>query len=403
VIIRLTLIALLVVNSYAIDMVNNSFIDFVRFVSNSTDKNFIIDEDIDTHISIVLPHHFDTKDSFKVLKNILQKNDMYLVKIGSTYYIKRSDIKRFFSVKLVFLLPDKIIPIIKKYYPNIQLSKSKKTIIYQATYKQSLQIKNLISLLDKPTKSKKVRISLISYKDIDIYKYGLNFNLKSTSTNYDLQYKTFLNNLIGSSSFVFKISTFDLSTFISDLKTNNLINTKFSPTLSLFDNEVTKFSITQKIPYLNGNTSINGANDVKNETYSYNDVGSTILLDKVSITDEDIYFHISMKYEVILDKTLTPTTSMRYIDNYIKLHNNQSIIIAGFTSEEISKLHNEIPLLASIPYLGDIFKWDSDNNKKETFAIIISNIDTANEFAQKGGSPTLVGENKANGVSPLTY
>ncbi|WP_457744112.1 hypothetical protein [Sulfurimonas sp.] len=374
-------------NLFAIDLANTSFVDFVRFVSNSTNKNFIIDENVDKTISIILPHKFDLHDSFSILKSILRKNNMYLVRVGSVYYIKKSDVKKFYSYKLTFLLPDKIIPILKKYYPLLNFSKSKKTIIFYSTYKQNAQISRLISLLDKPTKSKKVRISLISYKDSDIYEYGLNFNLKSSSTNYDLEYKTFLNSLISTSSFLFRINTFDLSAFISDLKTHNKIKTKFSPILSLYDNKVTRFTISQKIPYLNGQTSINGANDIKNNSYSYNDVGTMITVDNVSITDEDIYFHINMKYEIILDKTITPTTSKRSIDNYMKLHNDESIVIAGFNSDEISTLHREIPLLSSLPLVGNAFKWDSNVNKNETFAIIVSNIDNASKFAHKGGTP----------------
>jgi hypothetical protein len=87
----------------------------------------------------------------------------------------------------------------------------------------------------------------------------------------------------------------------------------------------------------------------------------------------------------------------------IKLHNNQSIVIAGFNNEEISRIHKEIPLLSSLPYVGKVFKWDSNSKNKETFAIIVSNIDAANDFAKKGGTPLKRGKYRANEVSLLTY
>jgi len=385
--VRWTLLLLLInFNLYAIDLVNTSFIDFIRFVSNSTNKNFIIDEDIDKSVSIIIPHNFNNRDSFKVLKSILAKHDLYVMKIGTTYYIKKSDIESFHSYKLNYLLPDKVIPILEKYYPKIHISKSKKTIIYRSLYKEHLNIKKLISLLDQPTKSKKIKITLISYKESDLIEYGMSLDLKYKADTSSIQYSTFLSNLISSSSLIVTSNKFDISAFITDLQSKELIDSKFSPTLSLFDNEPTTFEITQKIPYLNGQTSINGSNDINNDTYSYNDVGSTIEIDKVSITDDEVYFHIKMKYEIILEKSLTPTTAKRNIDNYIKLKNKETLIIAGIKSEEVTKLHREIPLLSSIPWIGRAFQWDSNSKKNETFAIIITNVDTANKFAKKEGT-----------------
>jgi type II secretory pathway component GspD/PulD (secretin) len=309
---------------FAIDLVDNSFIDFVRFVSNSTGKNFIVDEDIDTRISVILPHDFNNLDSYKVLKSVVSKKNMFIVKIGSTYYIKKikkkkPPIKQFFSKKLLFLLPKNIIPIIKKYYPNVKITKSKKTVIYMCTKQEEKSISKLITMLDKPNKSKKVKITLISYNDSDLYEYGLSLDASVKNGLNSIQYKTFLQNLVSSSSLVLNLQNIDISAFITDLKTKELIDSKFSPTLTLSDGKSTEFSITQKIPFLNGSTSINGSNDVKEDTYSYNDVGSSVYLDNVTITDDELYFHIKMQYEIILEKSLTPTTSKRSIDNYLKL------------------------------------------------------------------------------------
>jgi type II secretory pathway component GspD/PulD (secretin) len=387
---------------FAIDIANNSFIDFVRFVSNSTNKNFIIDENIDKRISVILPHHFNNKDSFRVLQSVLKKNKMYLQHMGTTYYIKKiKKEKHFYSYKMVFLLPDKVIPIIKKYYPKVQLSKSKKTIIYQSFKKDSIQINKLISLLDSPTKSRKIRISLISYKDSDIKEFGMTLKAKLSNGPNNIEYKNFLNNLLSSSSLFMNYKNFNIAAYFTDLATKQLIDFKFSPILSLYDNKNTSFSITQNIPYLDGTQSINGSNDIKNNTYKYNDVGSVINVRHVSITDDSVYFNIDMKYEVVLDKSATPTTSKRYINNYLKIRNGESLLITGLKSSDVSKLHREIPILSSIPFIGRAFQWDSNERKNETFAIIISNIDNASEFALEGVPPLFAGEKRANEVSPL--
>ncbi len=372
---KIIAVLLIITNVFAVDLVNSSFVDFVRFVSNSTNKNFIIDEDINKNISIIIPHSFKNKDSYKVLVSVLRKNNMYLERFGSVYYIKKAKkIKKFHSYKLVFLLPDKIIPILKKYYPDIRVSKSKKTIIFHCFDEDYKQIVKLISLLDKPTKSKKIKISLISYKDNDLTEFGLNLDIGNSNSEFTARYKTFLDNLVSRSSLAVSYKTFDITAFFSDLQTHELIDFKFSPTLSLYDGKTTTFSITQNIPYLEGTRQINGDNDIENNVYKYNDVGSLINIDKVSITDNSIYFHISMKYEVVLERSVTPTTSKRLIDNYLKINDGESVLIAGLKSDELSKVHREIPLLSSLPVLGDLFKWDSDKHNEETFAIVISSV-----------------------------
>lgn len=364
------------ISLFAVDLVGNSFIDYIRFVSNTSNVNIIIDEDINTNFSLILPADYKSKDSFKILKFVLEKHDLYLVKYDSIYYIKKiSKEKKYNSVKLKFLLPDNIIPIINKYHSDIVVSKSKKTIIFKADYKESKEIKELIDLLDKPTKTKKIKITLISFQDDDIEEFGLNFDSKVSNDKNNFEYKTLINNLSTSQVLSVNIPNFALDIYLSDLKTHSIVDFKFSPILSLFDNEKTDFHIVNNIPYLSEDRAINGTNNIESNSFQYKDVGSKIEIDKVSVTDESVYFHISMQYEIILDSSLTPTTAKRSIDNYIKLKNGETIMIAGLKGTEVRKLKREIPLLASIPYLGEVFKWNYDSTKQETFAILISNID----------------------------
>jgi len=54
---------------------------------------------------------------------------------------------------MVFLLPDKVLPILKKFYPTVKFSKSKKTIIFYTLHKNYTNIIKLLNLLDSKTKS----------------------------------------------------------------------------------------------------------------------------------------------------------------------------------------------------------------------------------------------------------
>jgi len=84
---KFLLIIYLSFNLYAIDLSNSSFVDFVRFVSNVTHKNFIIDENVKNNISVIIPNDFKPIYSFKILKSILLKNDLFLSKTGENIFI----------------------------------------------------------------------------------------------------------------------------------------------------------------------------------------------------------------------------------------------------------------------------------------------------------------------------
>lgn len=377
---------ILISNLFSFDMSGTSFTEFVRFVSNTSNVNIIIDEKIDTKFSVIMPKDFNTKHSFKVLKSVLFKHDLYLSNYGSVYYIRKiEEVKKYYSIKLKYLIPSKIIPIINIHMPKMKISKSKKTIIFNSTKKEYKSIVNLVSLLDKETKSKKVKITLISYQKGDLLEFGVNIDLKYSNEFGDrnFQYKSFVDNINTSSSLKLNIPSFNIDFFISNLESKNIIDLKFSPTLSLFDNEITKFSITENIPFLSEDRSVNGDNEIESNSFQYKDVGSVIYIDKVAITDEELYFHISLDYEIIVEKTLTPSSAKRSIDNYIKLKNGESMMIAGIKGSELRTLHRKFPILGDIPYLGNLFKWDSESIKEETFAILISNVDSSYTYKDR--------------------
>ena len=374
--VKLILVLLLLIsNVNAMDMAGTGFIDLVRFISNTSKINIVVDEEINTKFNVIFPNDYDPINALSILKTILYKNKMVMVKRGNIYYIKKIDSEeQYYSIKLRYLLPDKVIDTIRLYHPTIVVSKSKKTIIYKSNTKVSKEIAKLVSLLDKPTKSKKIKISLISFKNNDIDEFGVQMSLGVKSNQGDISYKSFLSNIVSSQSLLINLTNAQLNFFIQDLRTKEIIDLKYSPTLTLYDNEITKFNITQNIPYMSENRSVNGSNDVQSNSYQYKDVGSKIIIDKVSIIDGAVYFHIKMQYEIIVDRSLTPVTAKRSIDNYIKLEDGKSLVISGIKSNELRDLKIKIPFLSGIPYLGKMFEYDSTVKNDETFTIIVSNI-----------------------------
>jgi len=375
---RLTVSILLLLNSlFASDFVDLSFTDYVRFVSNTSKMNIVVDESLDTKFDVILPYDYKDQDTQNVFQAVLKKNKFELHKYGTIYYIRKmDDLPHFHSIKTAYVLPDVVLTVAKQYFPTIVFSKSKKSIIYYSTESQSDDIFKLVNMLDQLTKSKKIKIQMISFNDSDLEQYGLQLETKFSQNNgNNLSYVNLIKDLTVSQNLLLTLGSAQLNFYIDDLKSKSLIDSKFSPILSLFDNKETKLNITTNIPYLSQSQSVNGSNSINANNYTYKDVGTTINVDNVSINDDSIYFHIAMQYELILDQTITPTTSKRSIDNFINLKNGQTLMIAGIKDDQNRFTHSEIPILAQIPYIGNLFKWVSKSRNGTTFAIFISNVE----------------------------
>ncbi|MBV5335348.1 MAG: hypothetical protein JZU49_06035, partial [Sulfuricurvum sp.] len=151
---------------WASDNVDQSFLDFVRFVSNTSHTNIVLDENINARFSVILPNDYQSQDSLDLFYSVLDKNDLEPTIIGTTMYIKkRSSTQKFYSIDLFFELPDPISKAIMLNYPDIKVSSIQKTIAFKTDSKKYGEIRSLVDVLDRPRPQRKLKIIMISYND----------------------------------------------------------------------------------------------------------------------------------------------------------------------------------------------------------------------------------------------
>ena len=66
-----------------------------------------------------------------------------------------------------------------------------------------------------------------------------------------------------------------------------------------------------------------------------------------------------------------PQTSTREMESVLKIENNQTAVLGGLMEDRMDKLTNEVPLLASIPLLGYLFKNRDDTTVKTELVIFL--------------------------------
>lgn len=358
----------------ASDLVDQSFLDFVRFVSNTSKQNIVIDENVNSRFSIVLPKDYSSRDSLELFYSVLDKHDLEPSIIGSTMYIKkRSDNQKFFSIDLFFELPDSIKKAIVENYPDLKVSSIQKTIAFKTDTKKYNEIKTLVEFLDRPRVQRKLKIMMISYNDNDLKEYGSQLSYKY-SGNTLFSFQSLINSLSLGNVATLSQGASDLSIAFSALETNGVAKIYLDNILSLSDGKDSVIRAAKTIPYLSVENSIDGTNTIQKNNYQYKDVGTEISLTNVTVTDDNLYFQANMKFEQLINDSITPTTSKREISNYLRIAPGQSMLISGIKTNEDSKNKSKIPLLGDIPYLGALFRYETNNHKNETFAIYLQNV-----------------------------
>ena len=66
-----------------------------------------------------------------------------------------------------------------------------------------------------------------------------------------------------------------------------------------------------------------------------------------------------------------PQTSTREMESVLKIENNQIAVLGGLMEDQMKKLSDEVPLLGSIPMLGELFKNRNDSTNKTELVIFL--------------------------------
>ena len=78
-----------------------------------------------------------------------------------------------------------------------------------------------------------------------------------------------------------------------------------------------------------------------------------------------------------------PTVATRRVQTYARIENNTPFIIGGLVSKELTRRTRKIPLLAEIPYLGNLFRSTSTRSLKREVIIVLTPYVLVNDKASR--------------------
>lgn len=166
-----------------------------------------------------------------------------------------------------------------------------------------------------------------------------------------------------------------INALASDADTN-IIGT---PTLVTMDNEEAEIKVGQEVPFVTGqytNTGATGGNTSVNpfQTIEREQVGLTLKITP-QINEGDA---VLLKIEQILSALQANVrgaadliTSNRSITTSVIVDDGGTLVLGGLIQEDLTETQQRIPLLGSIPFLGQLFRMDSTQKKKTNLMVFI--------------------------------
>ena len=165
---------------------------------------------------------------------------------------------------------------------------------------------------------------------------------------------------------------------VNALATNTNANLLSAPTLLTLDNEEAKIIVGQEVPFRTGSftTNTDGASNPFT-TIQREDVGLELTVTPHVHDGTAVRLEILAKIEEILPSAIGAggfsdvVTNKREISTMVLANDGQTIVLGGLIRDNITNVQKKVPLLGSIPFLGRLFRSDSDTHNKLNLLIFL--------------------------------
>lgn len=176
-------------------------------------------------------------------------------------------------------------------------------------------------------------------------------------------------------------SGFSFAALIRALSGDGETNILSTPSVVTLDNEEATIKVTQKVPFVTGQytgattgaSSTTGAVINPFQTVDREDVGITLKLTPQINEGDSVQLKID---QTVSDLTATsiggqPVTDNREITTNILAKSGEIVVLGGLIDNSLTESEQQVPVLGSIPLIGNLFKYRSTSNTKRNLMVFI--------------------------------
>lgn len=161
---------------------------------------------------------------------------------------------------------------------------------------------------------------------------------------------------------------------------HNVTNVKVlsNPSLVVLDNQPATLQVGDQVPFSTGSATVLTANNTVVNTIDYKNTGIILrVLPRANATG-NIVLDIEQEISNVAAgggsagaPNLTPTISQRRVKSSISVNSGQTVLLAGLINETESTQRQGIPLLDSIPGIGDAFSHQNKTRARTELILFI--------------------------------
>jgi general secretion pathway protein D len=148
-----------------------------------------------------------------------------------------------------------------------------------------------------------------------------------------------------------------------------------NPSLVVLDNQAATLQVGDQVPFSTGTATVLTANNTVVNTIDYKNTGIILRVLPRANANGKIVLDIEQEISSVAAGTaagsLTPTISQRRVKSSISVNSGQTVLLAGLISETENKQRQGIPILDSIPGVGDAFSHQNTSRARTELILFI--------------------------------
>ncbi|MCF6237932.1 MAG: hypothetical protein L3J79_03815 [Candidatus Marinimicrobia bacterium] len=256
------------------------------------------------------------------------------------------------------------------------------TVIIQDTPGQVAELTKLMSQLDVHTQQVKIKAAIVEVSLSNDHERGIQWFTSQDGpdgessvfgTNFGYRDNTFIDPLIIpvlpdiSAGFGVGIIALDIDVVLGMLSQSNDLNLLSTPHLMVLDNKRAEIEVGDQIPY----PKLNEFGLV-----SYEFKNATVKLSLRVHVNNDSTVTIQLEPQANFQQGLTPDgipiISTRRASTEVIVKNGQTVVLGGLMQESDVVTVQKVPILGSIPLIGELFKATQVSKKKTELLVMLT-------------------------------
>ncbi|MHA6722502.1 type II secretion system secretin GspD [Sphingomonas sp. RS2018] len=167
----------------------------------------------------------------------------------------------------------------------------------------------------------------------------------------------------------------NFSVLLRALSVSTKANLLSTPQILTLDNKTGEFISAQNVPFVTGSILTGNGTANPYTTIERKDVGLTLrVLPRINAGDT-IRLEIAQEASSIASTQLTSAadiiTQRRAVNTTVLADNGQTIVLGGLITDDRIQNKSQVPILGSIPVLGELFKSRRESREKRTLFIFL--------------------------------